>query len=151
MKRIIIALVLFASVPAFALGQGTRGQASQPDAKLAQELMALVQTWQEARKRGDTEVMSRLMAEEWTALNDAGVIITRERSLAGAKVGIWKDRPISTKDKEVARAYGNTALLTYRSKTETVSVQTLVVWVKRQSRWQITLIQATKLAEQQPQ
>jgi hypothetical protein len=151
MKRILRVFVLLACVPAFALGQATQRQVSQPDTKLTQELMALLQSWQEARKRGDTEVMSRLMAEEWTALNDAGVIITRERSLAAAKAGNWKDRPISTKDNATARLYGETAVLTFRSKTETGHTQHLYVYVKRQGRWLWVAGQSTKLAEQQPQ
>lgn len=151
MKRIIIALVLLAFVPAFALGQGAKGQASQPDAKLAQELMALHQNWAEARERGDTETMSRLMAEEWTGLNDAGIILVRERSLASAKAGDWKDRPISTKDNATARLYGQTAVLTFRSKSERGYVQHLYVYVKRQGRWLWVAGQSTKLAELQPQ
>lgn len=151
MKRIIITICLLAFVSAFALGQGTKGQASQPDAKLGQELMALNQTWFEARKRGDADAMSRLMADEWTITNDTGAIVNKERSLAGAKAGNWKDRPISPKDNVTARAYGNTAVLTYRSKTETGYTQTIQVWVKRQGRWQNLGGQSTKLAEQQPQ
>ncbi|HEX4949287.1 MAG TPA: nuclear transport factor 2 family protein, partial [Blastocatellia bacterium] len=75
--------------PPSSAGQGSQNQSvvEQPDAKLAQELMALNQTWREARKRGDTEAMSRLMAEEWTATNSDGLIITKERELAGAKAG----------------------------------------------------------------
>ncbi|HEX4945344.1 MAG TPA: nuclear transport factor 2 family protein, partial [Blastocatellia bacterium] len=109
------------------------------------------QTWREARKRGDTEAMSRLMAEEWTATNSDGLIITKERELAGAKAGNWKDRPINIKDKVTARAYGDTAVLTFRVKNETGYSQAIEVWVKRQGRWQWIVGQSTKLAEQQPQ
>jgi hypothetical protein len=150
MKR-IITLCLLAFAPAFALGQGTNKLISEPDAKLTHELIALHQTWLEARKRGDTDMMSRLMADEWKVTLYTGGIVTRERSLAAAKAGNWKDRPIATHDNIEARAYGDTAVLTFRSKTEDGYVQTVQVWVKRQGRWQNVAGQSTKLAEQRPQ
>ena len=151
MKRIIITLCLLAFVPAFALGQGAKQQASQPDAKLGQELIALHKSWVEARKRGDTDAMSRLMADEWMVTVQTGHIVTRERSLASAKAGNWKDRPLATYDNVTARTYGDTAIITFRAKTEEGYVQTIQVWVKRQSHWQNIAGQSTKLAEQQPQ
>lgn len=145
MKRVFISLCLLTFVPAFALGQAAKSQAAQPDVKLRQELMALFESWQEARKRGDTEAMSRLMADEWMITNADGYLVTRERSLASAKAGRWKDRPISAKDNVTARAYGDTAVLTFRSKVEGGYHQTIQVWVKRQGRWQNLAGQSTKL------
>ncbi len=151
MKRIFITFILLACIPAFGLGQGTKGQVNPPDAKLGKELMAIHQAWLEARKRGDTEAMSRTLGDEWTITTYNGQIINKEQGLADAKTGNWKDRPIASHDKITARAYGNTAILTYRSKTQDGYIQTIQVWVKRQGRWQRVASQATKLAEPQPQ
>jgi hypothetical protein len=151
MKRFIIALCVLYLVSIFALAQGTKDQAPQPDAKLAKELMAIHQQWLEARKRGDTETMARTLGDEWTITTYNGHIINKEQGLADAKTSNQKDRLIGTHDNLIARAYGNTAVLTYRSKTQDGYIQTIQVWVKRQGRWQRVASQSTKLAEQQPQ
>jgi hypothetical protein len=151
MNRIIIALLLLAFAPTFALGQGTTGQASQPDAKLGQELIALRKAWVEARKRRDAETMSRLMADEWTITTPEGNIVTREQSLARAKAGTSTILPDPAYDNVTARAYGDTAVLTFRAKNETGYTRQLEVYVKRQGHWQWVAGQSTKLAEQQPQ
>jgi hypothetical protein len=136
MKRFIIALCVLYLVSIFALAQGTKDQAPQPDAKLAKELMAIHQQWLE---------------DEWTITTYNGHIINKEQGLADAKTSNQKDRLIGTHDNLIARAYGNTAVLTYRSKTQDGYIQTIQVWVKRQGRWQRVASQSTKLAEQQPQ
>ena len=150
MKRSIFTLCLVVLAHTCGLSQAAKEQAVQPDAKLGQELMGLHETWLQARKRGDTDTMSRLMADEWKVTLYTGGTVTRERSLAAAKAGNWKDRPIASHDQVEARAYGNTAVLTFRSKTEDGYVQTMQVWVKRQGRWQNVAGQSTKLAEQPP-
>jgi hypothetical protein len=92
MKRFIIALCVLYLVSIFALAQGTKDQAPQPDAKLAKELMAIHQQWLEARKRGDTETMARTLGDEWTITTYNGHIINKEQGLADAKTSNQKDR-----------------------------------------------------------
>lgn len=128
---VLTVVALAMSVPSDALGQASEKQ-SRPnklqstmgsDEKLGQELAGLYKTYREARKRGDIETMSRIVGDEWTVTNASGQIVTP--SPADVKSGRFKDDIIPTIDNITARAYGDVAVLTFRSKSQVGDLQNL--------------------------
>ncbi len=104
------------------------------EAKLEQELTKLFIEWLEARKRGDTEAMSKIMGEEWTITNAGGSVITRTITLNAAKQGIFKNATVDTSGVSDSKinVYGDTVVWNFRRD----KVRNLTVWVKRDGRWQ---------------
>ena len=152
MKRhltlIVTTLLTLASV--YFAQAGQEQKTAQPstlvsDNQTRQELMKLLQQWFEARRQGDIATMDRIMAEEWGLTNSEGKFITKTLSLEGAKAGEWKNYPISLDDTEArVRTYGETAVMQL-SKPRSRS---LLVWVKRDGRWQWVASQQTLIAQQ---
>lgn len=117
------------------------------DDKLGQELIGLYKEWREARKRGDKDAMSRIVADEWIVTPATGAIVDKAKSLDEAKPETWKNDVIPPIDDVRARAYGDTAVLIFNTKGD-IYYRYLFVWVKRQGKWKWVAGQQTKLAEQ---
>jgi hypothetical protein len=118
------------------------------DHQTRQELLNLLQQWFEARRQGDTAIMDRIMAEEWSLTTAEGKFVTKARSLEGAKAGEWKSYPISLDDTAAqVRVYGEIAVMQLSNPRS----RSLLVWVKRDGRWQWVASQQTLVAQQAKQ
>ena len=152
MKRqvtfIFATLLTFAAV---CLAHAGQEQKTEPlgklgsDSQTRHELLNLLQQWFEARRQGDTATMDRIMAEEWALTTADGKFVTKARSLEGAKAGEWKNYPISLDDTEAhVRVYGETAVMQLSNPRS----RSLLVWVKRDGRWQWVASQQTVIGQQ---
>lgn len=112
----------------------TTQSAESSQAKLEQELTKLFIEWHEARKRGDTEAMSKIMGEEWTFTNAVGEVITPKMTLNAAKLGFFKNAQVDTRGASDSKinVYGD--ILTWSFRRD--RLRNFTVWVKRDGRWQ---------------
>ena len=150
MNRILVIAVLTLATSSLSFGQTTvqqTGQGQTTDSQSAragqqsddvkQELMNLYREWWVARKRGDTDTMSRLAADEHILIRADGIVIDKARSLEAARSGMWKDSGddpfVGGKDVTV-HVYGDTAVMRVFGKKKG-DTQTTLVWVRRQGRW----------------
>jgi ketosteroid isomerase-like protein len=118
LKRIlsIALLVLVAAQPIFtqtrnrAAGQGK--VIKQPAAEA--ELKRLEREWFDAVVKGDAEALKRILADDFSALNDDGGFINKAKMIELSQAGLVKLDEIKTDEFNV-RLYGNTAMVTGRA------------------------------------
>lgn len=163
MKRIlsITLLVLFVAHPAFAQaksGQAKSGQAKSSQAKsektgqgrnpqtagVEAELKKLEREWFDAVVKGDAETLKRILADDFTALNDDGSFIDKAKMAELLQTGLVKLDEIRT-DEFKLRLYGNTAVVTgratyIRNQKPLGQGSHIETWIKRvvagKPRWQ---------------
>lgn len=149
MKRflLIVLLALFAMTPSLAQTK----RPNQSKARVAQttgaeaELRKLEREWFDAVVKGDVETLKRVLAEDFSALNDDGSFIGKARMTEMLQSGFVKLDEIRT-DGFKLRLYGATAIVngraTYiRNQKPLGQSSHTEVWVKRpdasgKSRWQ---------------
>ncbi len=104
--------------------------------------------------RNDADALTKLWAPEYTFVNPAGALLTRDQRLALLRSGELKIEKY-TRDDESIHVYGTTAVDTYRS---TVGAQrngqdisssrrVITVLVKRDGRWQAVAQQSTVIIQ----
>lgn len=151
MKRIlVVAMLAAASLFVFSQPMPTstnqKGKDEQAVRKLLDELYA-------ALGRNDTAVLDRIYADDYTFVNESGVLLTKAPRLAAIKSGELKYESVSFDGLNV-RLYGNTAVATYHAtnkfqvKGNEISGQFRVTLtlVKIKGRWQVVAAQATSIA-----
>jgi peptidylprolyl isomerase len=116
-------LVLFIAQPMFAQTRNRGGGPAKtraPQSTLAEaELKRLERAWFDAVVKGDVETLKRLMADDFTALNDDGSFVTKARMTESfqsepGKSGAGKFDEIKI-DESNLRVYGATAVVTGRA------------------------------------
>lgn len=154
MKRILsIALLalplLSAAQPVFAQ---TKNKASSPGkgrglqpAGAEAELKRLEREWFDAVVKGDAETLNRILADDFTALNDDGSSVNKAQMTELSQAGLVKLDEIKS-DEFKLRLYGNTAVVTgratyVRNQKPLGQSSHIEVWVKRagpagRPRWQ---------------
>ena len=120
MKRIlsIALIVLFASQLVFSqtktrAANQTRGRSPQTAGAEAQ-LKKLEREWFDAVAKGDADTLKRILADDFSALNDDGGFINKSRMSGMTESGQIKLDEIKT-DEFKCRVYGNTAVVTGRA------------------------------------
>ncbi len=158
MKRIlsIALLVLFVAHPAFAQAKSGQTKSSQTKsektgqgrspqtASVEAELKKLEREWFDAVVKGDAETLKRILADDFTALNDDGSFIDKAKMAELLQTGLVKLDEIRT-DEFKLRLYGNTAVVTgratcIRNQKPLGQGSHVETWVKRvvagKPRWQ---------------
>jgi hypothetical protein len=151
LKRIlsITLLSLFAAQPVFA--QTKNKVASQGKGRSVQtvgaeaELKRLEREWFDAVVKGDSETLNRILADDFTALNDDGGFINKSQMTEMSQAGLVKLDEIKS-DEFKLRLYGNTAVVTgratyIRNQKPLGQSNHIEIWVKRagaagRPRWQ---------------
>ena len=108
--------------------------------------------------KGDTAVLDRIWADEYTFTPPNGMVINKADYLAMLKSGVVKYESFDPENIEV-HVYGDTAVVTGlvtvkgRVPGHTINGQDrfLTVYVKRQERWQQVATQAARIASQTAQ
>ncbi|HEY7180131.1 MAG TPA: nuclear transport factor 2 family protein, partial [Blastocatellia bacterium] len=117
MKRIlsIALLALFAWRPAFAQTPNrgvSQGKGRSPQTAVAEaELKKLEREWFDAVVKRDAETLKRILADDFTALNDDGSFINKAQITDMSQAGLVKLDEIKS-DEFNLRLYGNTAVVT---------------------------------------
>jgi uncharacterized protein (TIGR02246 family) len=153
MKRVVIAAMLVAAF-SFVFSQATRSSANQKGND-EQAVRQFLNELYAALGRNDTAALDRIYADDYTFVNESGVLTTKAPRLAAIKSGELKYGSANFDDVNI-RLYGNTAVATYRAiikaqfKGQDISGQlrVTVTLVKIKGRWQVIAAQSTRISEQ---
>ena len=105
-----LALALALAVSAAAVvGQTGMPKAQKHESR--REIDQLEETWRQAVLKGNTSVMSGLLADDYMAITPAGTLQTKEQALESLRAGNVHFTTLDISDRKV-RFYGTTALVT---------------------------------------
>ena len=109
--------------------------------------------WLLAHLRLDGDTLDRLMAPDYTQIDDRGRIVSREQVLASFRTGErWWDEAHS--DEHDVRVYGNTAVVTGRWRARGANAgrpfdyaaRYVSVWVENDGEWRMVSDHSTQIA-----
>jgi ketosteroid isomerase-like protein len=153
MKRLLIVAMLVAA-SSFVFSQPTRSGPNQKgnDEQAVRQLLNEISA---ALGRADTAALDRIYADDYTLVNESGVLTTKAPRLAAIKSGELKYESVGFDEVNV-RLYGNTAVATYRvtskgqSKGQEIGGQfrATSTYVKMKGRWQLVAAQVTRITGQ---
>jgi ketosteroid isomerase-like protein len=125
-------------------------QATQDEA-VARQLEAIEEQLASTWKNRDCGGWGALLADEWTVTHIDGQVITKDQALEMCRTG---PAVTSAVDQLAVRSYGDTAIVTGRTKAtvsgaapETVTLRFTDVFVRRDGRWLAVASHATRLAD----
>ena len=146
------------AVVAYLLIHSTSARAQQPtttSADIEAQLRQAIREYDDALRRADVSAIGRFFAEEYFFVNPRGQRLTRADRLANFREGrTVLDSVVHAPQDEVFRSYGDvvvyTAVLTltgrYSGQTQQGKNRAVVVWVRRDGRWQQVASQLTPIA-----
>ncbi|MDQ3664976.1 MAG: nuclear transport factor 2 family protein [Acidobacteriota bacterium] len=153
MKRLMIVAMLV-TASSFVFSQTTRNSANQKgnDEQAVRQLLDEISA---ALTRNDIAALDRIYADDYTLVNESGVLGTKAPRLAAIKSGELKYESVGFDEVNV-RMYGNTAVATYRvtskgqSKGQDIGGQfrATSTYVKMKGRWQLVAAQVTRIIGQ---
>ena len=151
MKRILVVTMLVAA-SAFVFSQPARSSANQKGND-EQAVRQFLDELYAALGRNDAAALDRLYADDYTFVNESGVLTTKAPRLAAIKSGEMKYESVSFDDAKI-RLYGNTAVATYRVNVKaqfkgqeiTGPLHVTVTLVKMKGNWRVVAAQATRIA-----
>jgi ketosteroid isomerase-like protein len=128
---------------------------ARAQAPAEKELMDVENHWAEATVKGDVQVLERLYADEYLAIDPAGATFTKAQDIANVKSGNFKLETFKLDELKV-RLHGevavvtgrNTIKATYMGKDISGAYRFTDVFVKRGGRWQVLTTQGTLVAPQ---
>lgn len=135
-------------LPACASAQGP----TPADSVTVAEVRQAIRSYDAALRRADVAAVEQFWAQEFTFVNPRGERLTRDARLANLRAGRTAfDSLAPAPQEEEIRAYGDvavhTTLLTLRARysgqVEQGQYRALVVWVRRDGRWQQVANQLT--------
>jgi ketosteroid isomerase-like protein len=125
-------------------------QATQ-DAAVARQLEAIEEQLASTWRNRDCAGWGALLADEWTVTHIDAQVITKEQALEMCRTG---PAVTSAVDQLAVRSYGDTAIVTGRTKAtvsgaapQTVTLRFTDVFVRREGHWLVVASHATRLAE----
>ena len=153
MKRILVVAMLVAA-SSFVFSQPTRSGANQKGND-EQAVRQLLNELYAALGRNDAAALDRIYADDYTLVNESGVLTTKAPRLASIKSGELKFESVRFDELNV-RLYGKTAVATYhatfkaQSKGQDIGGQSRVTLtlVKIKGRWQLVAAQGTRITGQ---
>jgi ketosteroid isomerase-like protein len=153
MKLILVVTMLLVA-SSFVFSHPTRISANQKgnDEQAVRQLFNEIST---ALERSDTAALDRIYADDYTLVNESGVLTTKAPRLAALKSGELKYESVSFDEVNI-RLYGNTAVATYRVtskgqfKGQEIGGQfrATSTYVKMKGRWQLVAAQVTRITGQ---
>ena len=142
----IAGLVLLLGLPNSASAQDSSGNAQS-------EVRDAVEKYRVALMKHDAAALKQIWASDYTFINGAGQILTKEQRLANLDSGATS-LDITMAGMNV-RVYGDAAVTTgqvtikgqYSGKESSGDYQSMTIWVKRWSVWQLVANQLTKITD----
>ena len=146
MRKSSIVLLILISLTAVAFGQ-------TDNAAVEKEIQQVRQKGDEARKQGDTQAVSRLLADDFLWLGMQNFPPFGKSVVLASRP---EDGPSTKKDSDLKfRVYGETVIVTGMSElsfrpdgTNTARIYFTEVWIKRQGQWQIASMHTSPIAPQ---
>ncbi|MBA3961150.1 MAG: nuclear transport factor 2 family protein [Chthoniobacterales bacterium] len=107
----------------------------------------------QARTHGDTQVLGRIYADDYTLITAEGALRTKEDQINEIRAGQLQFKPVETLEKSV-RLYDNAAIVLARERSTIIrngqdiggDFRVNRVYVKRDGQWQLVLTHATRVA-----
>jgi ketosteroid isomerase-like protein len=149
--RLLPVLLLLAPVPARLAAQA----AAPSDSAAVAEIRQTVRQYDEALRRSDVAALERIWAPEFVFVNPRGERLTRADRLANVRTRRTTFDSLAPAPREESiRVYGDVGVLTtlltlsgkYSGKEQSGRFRALVVWVRRDGRWQQVANQLTLVA-----
>ena len=149
--RVLPVVTLLVAQPARVSGQAP---ASAPAAVVA-EVREAVRRYDDALRRADVAAVGRFFADEYTFVNAQGQRLSRADRLANLRTGRTAvDSVTHAPQEEQFRSYGDVVLYTtlltlggrYSGQAQRGQYRAVVVWVRRDGRWQQVSSQLTRVA-----
>ncbi len=156
MRQALILSSLIIAISPLSFSQSPSGESGR--SKAVREVTRALRRIEEASLRVDRAALERLLADDFTFTNSVGVASTKRQHIEA--FGPDKFHLVSvSNDEEDMRVYGNTAVVTSSGERKAqvggrdVSgrVRSLMVFVKREGRWQLVAQQDTRVMQAPPQ
>ena len=153
MKSFLATITLVLAVACQAFAQA-KPAAPAKSASVEQELIKLENDWNNALVKRDVAALSRIVADDWTFIDDEGTVITKAQSLANLKSG--EDAFTSAVgDEWKVRVYGDAAVVLgrwtvkeqYKGKDVSGQYRSVDTWIRRDGRWQCVASAGTKITK----
>jgi hypothetical protein len=152
MRQILMLPLLMVALVGLAGAQGTgRGQT---DSEIEKDILKLENERDEARQKGDMEVLDRILADDYFYIGVRGNVRTKANRIDDYEAGVIKVYSIK-KDKFLFKIYGDTVLMSgretstteYHGKPNIKPRQFTNVYIKLDGRWRLVFHQATPILE----
>jgi len=149
MKRYFFAITSLAIL--LGLQNGVFAQAGSGNAE--SEVKDAVEKYRVALTKHDAAALKQIWADDYTFINGSGQLLTKDQRLANLSSGATS-LDITMAGMNV-RVYGDAAVTTgrvtikgqYSGKESSGDYQSMTVWAKRGSAWQLVANQLTKIAD----
>lgn len=156
MRQILILVALIMAATSVIFGQATTK--AKGDSKVMQEVKQTLRQIEEASIRMDKAALESLLADDFTFTNSVGVSSTKPQHIDAFAPTKFNMKSFNLEDEKV-RIYGNTAIVNNRTQREfqiagrnmSGRVQSLMVLVKKDGKWQLVAQQDTPIAQARPQ
>ena len=153
MKAILATVVLVLAVSCQVFAQA-KPAAPAKGASVEQELIKLENDWNDAMVKRDLAALSRILADDWTFIDDEGTVVTKAQSLANFKSGVHVVSS-AVADEMKVRVYGEAAVVLgrntvkeqYKGKDISGQYRFTDTWVKKEGRWQCVATAGTKITK----
>lgn len=152
-RLIFILAVLLITAWIIGVSQTNVRQPAQTS-KAEQEIVALLNQWNEARVKKDATAPERILADDYTSIGNGGMIVTKADVIRNIKESMLT---LATNDEVKVRFYGDTAIVIRlfsfsgaagapdeRGQAFFGSNRETIVCVKRQGRWQIAAAHSSR-------
>jgi len=147
--------LLPAAMTLFVVPMAARAQqGSTPSAAVEAQLRQAIREYDDALRRSDVATIGRFFAEEYFFVNPRGQRLTREERLANFRERrTVLDSVVHAPQDETFRAYGDVVVYTavlaltgqYSGQAQQGRNRAMVVWVRREGRWQQVASQLTPI------
>jgi ketosteroid isomerase-like protein len=143
---IVVALTLLLGMAA--------GVFAQEDSATEKEVRDALEKYRTALTQHDAAALKQIWADNYTFINGAGEILTKDQRLANLASGATVLDTITMGNDMKVRVYGNDAAVStsrvtlegkYSGKAVSGDYQSMTVWVKRPSGWQLVANQVTPI------
>jgi ketosteroid isomerase-like protein len=143
---VILTLTLLLGLPVGVFAQG--------DSATEKEVRDALEKYRTALTQRDSAALKQIWADDYTFINGAGEILTKDQRLTNLTSGATALDTITLGDGVKVRVYGNDAAVStsrvtlkgkYSGKAVSGDYQSMTVWVKRPSGWQLVANQITPI------
>jgi len=143
---IVVALTLLLGMAA--------GVFAQEESATEKEVRDALEKYRTALTQHDAAALKQIWADNYTFINGAGEILTKDQRLANLASGATVLDTITMGNDMKVRVYGNDAAVStsrvtlegkYSGKAVSGDYQSMTVWVKRPSGWQLVANQVTPI------
>jgi ketosteroid isomerase-like protein len=150
MKHYVLMVVILTLLLGLPVGVFAQGDS----ANVEKEVRDALEKYRTALTQHDAAALKQIWADDYTFINGAGEILTKDQRLANLGSGATSLDTITLGEDVKVRVYGNDAAVStsrvtlkgkYSGKAVSGDYQSMTVWVKGQGGWQLVANQVTPI------